>query len=143
LTSIKDGIERNTHTEDDDGEAGNGAEMTEESGRTAEPLPADRASVLTELVDVAPGAIVSRVLAKSRGGNVTLFAFDQGQGLSEHTAPFDALVQVVDGSLELTVGGTEVRVGGGEIVRMPADVPHALHATQPSRMVLTMLRDKE
>jgi quercetin dioxygenase-like cupin family protein len=117
--------------------------MTAEPGRTTEPLRADRASALIDLVDVAPGAIVSRVLAKSEGGNVTLFAFDQGQGLSEHTAPFDALVQVVDGSLDLTIGGTEVRVGGGEIVRMPADVPHALNATEPSRMVLTMLRDKE
>lgn len=117
--------------------------MTAEPGKTAEPLPSDRASALVELVDVAPGAIVSRVLAKSGGGNVTLFAFDQGQGLSEHTVPFDALVQVVDGSLELTIGGAELRVGGGEIVRMPADVPHALHAPEPSRMVLTMLRDKE
>jgi quercetin dioxygenase-like cupin family protein len=117
--------------------------MATESGKPAEPLPSDRASALIELVDVAPGAIVSRVLAKSGGGNVTLFAFDQGQGLSEHTAPFDALVQVVDGSLQLTIGGAEVRVGGGEIVRMPADVPHALHAPEPSRMVLTMLRDKE
>ena len=117
--------------------------MTSGSEREAEPLASDRASVLTELVDVAAGAIVSRVLAKSGGGNVTLFAFDQGQGLSEHTAPFDALVQVVDGCLQLTIGGAEVRVGGGEIVRMPADVPHALHAAEPSRMVLTMLRDKE
>ena len=117
--------------------------MNTGSGETTEPLASDRASVLTELVDVAPGAIVSRVLAKSGGGNVTLFAFDQGQGLSEHTAPFDALVQVVDGRLELTIGGNEVRVGGGEIVRMPANVPHALHAAEPSRMVLTMLRDKE
>ena len=117
--------------------------MTAEPGKIVEPLPSDRSSSLIELVDVAPGAIVSRVLAKSGGGNVTLFAFDQGQGLSEHTAPFDALVQVVDGSLELTIGGAEVRVGGGEIVRMPANVPHALHASEPSRMVLTMLRDKE
>ena len=117
--------------------------MNKGSEETAKPLASDRASVLTELVDVSEGAIVSRVLAKSGGGNVTLFAFDQGQGLSEHTAPFDALVQVVDGCLELKIGGTEVRVGGGEIVRMPANIPHALHAAEPSRMVLTMLRDKE
>ena len=117
--------------------------MTETSKKTVEPLASDRASALTELVDIAEGSIVSRVLAKSVGGNVTLFAFDQGQGLSEHTAPFDALVQVVDGRLNLTIGGTEVRVGSGEIVRMPANVPHALHAPEPSRMVLTMLRDKE
>ena len=117
--------------------------MTSGPERRVEPLASDRASVLTELVDVAPGAIVSRVLAKSGGGNVTLFAFDQGQGLSEHTAPFDALVQVVDGCLELTIGDAEVRVGGGQIVRMPANVPHALHAAEPSRMLLTMLKDKE
>jgi quercetin dioxygenase-like cupin family protein len=117
--------------------------MTAGPERKAEPLASDRASALIELANVSEGAIVSRVLAKSGGGNVTLFAFDQGQSLSEHTAPFDALVQVVDGCLELTIGGTEVRVGGGEIVRMPANVPHALHAAEPSRMVLTMLRDKE
>lgn len=117
--------------------------MTAGPERNVEPLASDRVSILTELVDVAPGAIVSRVLAKSGGGSVTLFAFDQGQGLSEHTAPFDALVQVVDGCLELTIGDAEMRVGGGEIVRMPANVPHALHAVEPSRMVLTMLRDKE
>jgi len=117
--------------------------MNSGSGETAKPLASDHASFLTELVDVAPGAIVSRVLAKSGGGNVTLFAFDQGQGLSEHTAPFDALVQVVDGCLDLNIGGVEVRVAGGQIVRMPANVPHALHAAEPSRMVLTMLRDKD
>ncbi len=117
--------------------------MTSGPESKVEPLASDGASVLTELVDIAPGAIVSRVLAKSGGGNVTLFAFDQGQGLSEHTAPFDALVQVVDGCLELTIGDAEVRVGGGQIVRMPANVPHALHAAEPSRMVLTMLRDME
>jgi len=117
--------------------------MTAGAERKVEPLASDRASTLIELVDVAPGAIVSRVLAKSGGGNVTLFAFDKGQGLSEHTAPFDALVQVVDGCLELTIGKAEMRVGVGEIVRMPADVPHALHAIEASRMVLTMLRDQE
>ena len=111
------------------------------SEKTTDELAPDRASVLTELVDVAEGAIVSRVLAKSGGGNVTLFAFDQGQGLSEHTAPFDALVQVVDGRLDVKIGGVEVTVGMGEIVRMPANVPHGLHAPEPARMLLTMLRE--
>jgi quercetin dioxygenase-like cupin family protein len=96
---------------------------------------------LIGLVEVAEGSIVSRILATSRSCNVTLFAFDQGQGLSEHTAPFDALVQVVDGTLELTIGEDSVTVETGEIVRMPANVPHALHAPVASRMVLTMLRD--
>jgi quercetin dioxygenase-like cupin family protein len=96
---------------------------------------------LTELVQVAPGAIVSRELARTSGGTVTLFAFDGGQGLSEHTAPFDALVQVVDGELELSIGGAEMRVASGQLVLMPADVPHALHASAPARMLLTMLKE--
>ena len=111
------------------------------NSKTHDELPSDRASNLTDLVDVAEGAIVSRVLASSSCGNVTLFAFDQGQGLSEHTAPFDALVQVVDGRLDLKIGGAEVTVGMGEIVRMPANVPHGLHAPEPARMLLTMLRE--
>ncbi len=110
--------------------------------RALEPLPSDRASVLTDLVGVAEGAIVSRVLASAGGGNVTLFAFDRDQGLSEHTAPFDALVQVVDGMLEVTIGGVEVTVRAGEVVLMPASVPHALSAPERSRMLLTMLRDR-
>ncbi len=115
--------------------------MSHGNPNPAEALPADRSSALTDLIAVAEGAVVSRVLAKSGGGNVTLFAFDRNQGLSEHTAPFDALVQVVDGSLDLTIGGDPVKVGPGEIVRMPAGVPHALHAPEACRMVLTMLRE--
>ncbi|MFV2071287.1 MAG: cupin domain-containing protein [Thermoanaerobaculales bacterium] len=106
-----------------------------------EALPADRGSLLSELVDIAPGAIVSRVLASTTGGTVTLFAFDGGQGLSEHTAPFDALVHLLDGELELKIGGVEVLLKPGEIVCMPAHVPHALRATLACRMVLTMLRE--
>jgi quercetin dioxygenase-like cupin family protein len=116
--------------------------MTQNSTPKTEALACDQASALTGLVEIAPGAIVSRVLAKTGGGNVTLFAFDQGQGLSEHTAPFDALVQVVDGSLDLMIGGIEVRVSAGEIVRMPAGVPHGLSAPEPAKMVLTMLRER-
>ncbi len=117
--------------------------MAQSNATTVEALPSDRSSALTDLITVAEGAVVSRVLTKSGGGNVTLFAFDRNQGLSEHTAPFDALVQVVDGSLDLTIGGHPVTVGAGEIVLMPAGVPHALHAPEASRMVLTMLRDIE
>lgn len=117
--------------------------MAENTNQKTDALAWDRASALTGLVEIAPGAIVSRVLAKSDGGNVTLFAFDQGQGLSEHTAPFDALVQVVAGSLDVTIGGVEVRLSGGEIVRMPAGVPHALSATEPVKMLLTMLRERK
>jgi quercetin dioxygenase-like cupin family protein len=119
-----------------------GAAMGAGAKKVFEELAADRASALAGLVDVAEGAIVSRMLASSDGGTVTLFAFDRGQGLSEHSAPFDALVQVVDGTLDLTIGGADVRVSAGEIVRMPANVPHALQAPEPAKMVLTMLREK-
>jgi quercetin dioxygenase-like cupin family protein len=117
--------------------------MAHNGSKSNDGLPADRASALTDLITIAEDSVVSRVLAKTGGGNVTLFAFDENQGLSEHTAPFDALVQVIDGSLEVTIGGQRVDVGAGEIVRMPADVPHALHAPEACRMMLTMLRGGE
>lgn len=115
--------------------------MTAQKSAAKETLSSDRSWALGGLIAVAEGAIVSRVLASSGGGNVTLFAFDGGQGLSEHTAPFDALVQVIDGSLNVTIGGEEIAVQTGEVVLMPADVPHALSAPEPARMVLTMLRE--
>lgn len=96
---------------------------------------------LEDLVAPTPHGIASRVLAKNGGGNVTLFAFDRGEGLSEHTAPFDALVLVLDGSLLLTVGGSPVVAAPGTIVRMPANIPHAVDAREPSRMLLIMLRE--
>ena len=103
-------------------------------------LPSDAASTLTDLIAIAPDGIVSRILGKSSGGTVTLFAFDESQFLSEHSAPFDALVQVIDGRLDLTIGEAKVTVEPGQIVLMPADIPHALHAAEPSRMLLTMLK---
>lgn len=107
---------------------------------TAE-LPAAEVLVLEGLVAPTAGGIASRVLARNGGGNVTLFAFDHGQGLSEHTTPFDALVIVLDGTLSLTIGGTAVTATPGSIVRMPANVPHAVEATAASRMLLIMLRE--
>lgn len=104
-------------------------------------LEPSRCCDLDRLVQVADGGIVSRELARSAGGTVTLFGFDAGQQLSEHTAPFDALVQVLDGELEITIGGEPVRVATGQVVLMPAGVPHALRAASPSRMLLTMLRE--
>ena len=77
------------------------------------------------------------------GGNVTLFAFDAGQELSEHTAPFDAFVLVLEGALTLTIGGAPVRAIPGTIVRMPSNVPHAVEALEPARMLLIMLRDNK
>lgn len=96
---------------------------------------------LAELLTPAPHGIASRILSKNNGGSITLFAFDAGQGLSEHTAPFDAIVMVLDGRLLLTIGGTEVTARPGTVVRMPAHVPHAVDAAEPSRMILTMLRE--
>jgi len=112
--------------------------MKDASGSTVM-APAEVA-VVEQLVKVAPAAIVSRVLARSPGGSVTVFAFAAGQELAEHTAPFDALVHVAAGQLELAIGGKPVTVNAGEIVLMPAGVPHALRAAADSKMILTMLR---
>lgn len=104
-------------------------------------IPAAEALRLSELVTPTDKGIASRILAKAGGGSLTLFAFDEGQGLSEHTAPFDALVIVLDGALRLTVGGAPVEALPGTVVRMPANVPHAVDAISPSRMLLVMLRE--
>ena len=101
--------------------------------------PADPLA-LGEAVQYQPGAIVSRTLLKGATGTLTLFAFDEGQDLSEHTAPFDALVQVLDGTATLTIGGKTVTVRTGELVLMPANVPHAVHAETRFKMLLTMFR---
>ena len=95
---------------------------------------------LASLVTPTAHGIASRVLGKTGGGNLTLFAFDAGQGLTEHTSPFDAFVLVLDGSLTLTIGGTPVTATPGTIVRMPASVPHAVDAPEPVRMLLIMLK---
>jgi quercetin dioxygenase-like cupin family protein len=93
-----------------------------------------------EQVEYQDGAIVSREIVRGKTGTVTLFAFDRGQGLSEHTAPFDALVQVLDGEVELLIGGKPVPARVGETVLMPANVPHAVRAVQRFQMLLTMIR---
>ena len=107
----------------------------------AGPLPPAEALRLVDLIAPTERGIASRVLSKTAGGNVTLFAFDAGEGLSEHTAPFDALVLVLEGSLALTVGGTRVTAPPGTLVRLPAQVPHAVDATIASKMLLVMLRE--
>jgi quercetin dioxygenase-like cupin family protein len=107
----------------------------------AGPLPPAEALRLVDLIAPTERGIASRVLSKTGGGNVTLFAFDAGEGLSEHTAPFDALVLVLEGSLALTVGGTGVTAPPGTIVRLPAQVPHAVDATIASKILLVMLRE--
>jgi quercetin dioxygenase-like cupin family protein len=104
-------------------------------------LPPAEALLLQSLITPTDRGIASRVLAKTSGGNLTLFAFDAGQGLTEHTSPYDALVLVLEGTFTLTVGGTPVRAGAGTIVRMPAGVPHAVEAAERARMLLIMLRE--
>lgn len=95
---------------------------------------------LAKLLDYVPGSIVSRTLVKSKAGTVTLFSFDAGQGLSEHSAPYDAMVQVLDGETELTIGGKVVVPKRGETVVMPANIPHAVHSSERSKILLTMIR---
>lgn len=93
-----------------------------------------------EAIDYADGSIVSKQLTYNDAGNITLFAFDEGQQLSEHTAPFDAVVQVVDGEAEIRVGGQPHTVKDGQMIVMPANVPHALFATRRFKMLLTMIK---
>jgi quercetin dioxygenase-like cupin family protein len=95
---------------------------------------------LAALLDYQRGAVVSRTLKKGQAGTFTVFAFDAGEGLSEHTAPFDAFVLVLDGKVELTIGGRPVIAQAGETVLMPAGVPHALRAPEPFKMALVMIR---
>jgi quercetin dioxygenase-like cupin family protein len=99
-----------------------------------------RAHALAVLVSYADGSIVSRTLVESDHATLTLFAFDKGQSLSEHTTPFDAYVHVLDGTAELTIGGEEVTAGAGQIVLMPAGVPHAVRAPGRFKMMLIMVR---
>ena len=97
---------------------------------------------LADYVDYSDGSTVSKILLKKSTGNLTLFSFDKDQGLSEHTAPFDAVVYILDGQAEITVGGETNTVTAGEMLIMPANVPHALHAAERFKMLLTMIRSE-
>ncbi|MPM63711.1 hypothetical protein SDC9_110593 [bioreactor metagenome] len=101
-----------------------------------------RAEVFTPagLVAYAEGAVVSRTIIETGGGTVTLFAFAGGEGLSEHTAPFDALVNVLDGEVKITIGGKPHHLKSGESIIMPANVPHALSAVTAFKMMLVMIK---
>jgi quercetin dioxygenase-like cupin family protein len=92
------------------------------------------------LIDYQENAVVSREIIRKETGTVTIFAFDKGEGLSEHTAPFDAMVQVVDGTAEIIISGNKNIVEKGELIIMPGNVPHALNAVERFKMVLTMIR---
>jgi quercetin dioxygenase-like cupin family protein len=98
-------------------------------------------TVFADLVQYQPGTVVSRTLVTKPKGTVTLFAFDDGEGLSEHTAPFDALVFVLDGETDITVAGEAERVRAGEMLLLPAGKPHALKAVTRFKMLLVMIRD--
>jgi quercetin dioxygenase-like cupin family protein len=101
----------------------------------------DTASSLAGLVQYQPGAVVSRTIMKRPAGTVTAFAFAEGEGLSEHTAAFDALVIMIEGTSEITVGGVAHRVEAGQLLRLPAGRPHALKALAQFKMLLVMIRE--
>jgi len=101
----------------------------------------DTAVAMAGLVQYQPGAVVSRTVLKRPSGTVTVFAFDAGEGLSEHTAAFDALVVLIEGSAEITVAGQPQHVAAGDILRLPAGRPHALKALSPFKMLLVMIRE--
>ncbi len=100
-------------------------------------------SVLSDMVGYQPGSVVSRTLIKKKSGTVTLFAFDEGQALSEHTTPFDAMVCLLDGQAEITIAGEVFQVKAGDTIMMPANKPHALKATTAYKMLLIMIKSDE
>ena len=95
---------------------------------------------MAEMIAYQDDSVVSRTIAKKESGTITVFAFDRGQGLSEHTAPFDAMVHVLDGEAEIIISGKPRRVAAGQMIVMPADEPHALNAVDRFKMVLIMLK---
>lgn len=110
--------------------------MTESQEQKARPIP------LVDAVAYAADSVVSKTLLDKKEGTLTLFSFDAGQGLSEHTAPYDATIQILDGEAELTIGGEKVRARTGELVIMPAGIPHAVRAETRFKMLLIMIRAK-
>jgi len=103
-------------------------------------LETSKSFELKKLIEYSKDSIVSRTIAESKAGTLTVFAFDKGQGLSEHSAPFDAIVQVIDGNGEFKIGGSPVKVSAGQIIIMPANVPHAVRAVKKFKMLLTMIK---
>lgn len=99
-----------------------------------------RANILEDLVGYATNAVVSREIVRKQTGTVTVFAFDQGQGLSEHTAPFDALMYIIDGEAEVTISSKKHLLAAGDMIIMPAHEPHALTATKKFKMLLVMIK---
>jgi len=101
----------------------------------------DKPAALVDLINYQDGSVVSQALMKAQSGTVTVFAFDAGEGLSEHAAPFDALLFVVDGRATVRIGGEDQTMNGGEVILLPASVPHAVQAVDRFKMLLIMIRD--
>ena len=114
--------------------------MSSQQSQSKREIPVAEIVRLTELVNYQEGAVVSRTLVNRASGTVTLFAFDEGQGLSEHTAPFDALAHLLEGSAEIVISGNPLLTNAGEVVLMPAHQPHSLKAITRFKMLLTMIR---
>src|SRR5580704_7160269 len=109
---------------------------------TQSDMPAAASVQPLGLVGYQQGAVVSRILLKRAGGTLTLFAFDEGQSLSEHTAPFDAVAHVLEGYADISISGTPLKVSAGEMVLLPANTPHAVHAPARFKMLLAMIRSE-
>ena len=116
--------------------------MSPEQPKAKREMPAAEATNVAGMVSYQEGAVVSRALINRPAATITLFAFDEGQGLSEHTAPFDALAQVLEGEAEITVSGKPIVTKAGHAVLMPANQPHALKALTRFKMLLTMIRSQ-
>jgi quercetin dioxygenase-like cupin family protein len=114
--------------------------MSSQQAQSKREMPVAEVVSLSSLVNYQEGSVVSRTLINRTAGTITLFAFDEGQGLSEHTAPFDAVAHVLEGDAEIMVAGEPLRTTGGEAVLMPANQPHALKALKKFKMLLTMVR---
>jgi quercetin dioxygenase-like cupin family protein len=114
--------------------------MNPDTSSKPKELPGAQVAKAPDLVSYKDGGVVRREIVKKPTGNVTLFAFDEGQGLTEHTASFDALVHVVEGETEIIISGRPHRLQGGEMILMPANQPHALTALKRFKMILTMVR---
>ena len=114
--------------------------MVGESKRENVKKPVPEASRLVDMVNYQEDAIVSKTIIERKAGTITLFSFDEGQGLSEHTAPYDAMVHILDGEAEVVISGKALHLREGEMVVMPANKPHALKALKRFKMLLTMIK---
>ncbi len=116
--------------------------MDEEPSSAPKGLTPGQKGAVASLVSYQPGSVVSRTIISDKAGTVTLFAFDEGEGLSEHTAPYDALLHLLEGEAEVTISGKMSRLERGEAIILPAGKPHAVRASKRFKMLLTMIRSK-